>query len=186
MTRPIFPSLVCAENSRNYATIGIISCHFLHWRGLFPPNLDFPEHKQCVERERGSGSLAKKKNNQSVCRMEGGMGQRAMEVLVPSWGEFNISLAAALLIIFLYTLFHTLSSDIQTGLSPLPEIHPSHPTSALLLPSDEMVSTKVEWRSSFVYMIKLELLAAKKPNWCKHKWHIGSLCCHHLWLTETF
>lgn len=89
------------------------------------------------------------------------MGQRAMEVLVPSWGEFNISLAAALLIIFLYTLFHTLSSDIQTGLSPLPEIHPSHPTSGLLLPSDEMVSTKVEWRSSFVYMIKLELLAAK-------------------------
>lgn len=89
------------------------------------------------------------------------MGQRAMEVLVPSWGEFNISLAAALLIIYLYTLFHTLSSDIQTGLSPLPEIHPSHPTSALLLPSDEMVSTKVEWRSSFVYMIKLELLAAK-------------------------
>eukprot|EP01018_Ginkgo_biloba_P037325 Gb_02858 [translate_table: standard] len=38
------------------------------------------------------------------------MGQMAMDILVPSWGEFNVSLAAALFIISLFTLYHNIAS----------------------------------------------------------------------------
>ncbi|KAH9314141.1 hypothetical protein KI387_022768, partial [Taxus chinensis] len=94
----------------------------------------------------------------------------AVEALVPSWGEFNLSLAAALLIILLFALSHfnaAICSAAENANSRIPavkDLNSAEPD--LFLPNDdaklkETGPSKVEWRSSFVYMIKLELLAAK-------------------------
>ncbi|GLJ39265.1 hypothetical protein SUGI_0801270 [Cryptomeria japonica] len=97
--------------------------------------------------------------------------QTAAEILVPSQGEFSVSLAAAIVVIVVFTVFHIYgicsweqALPIQTSFAV------QHFTNSVAAPElfisshdkvKEMGPSKVEWRSSFVYMIKLDLLAAK-------------------------
>ncbi|XP_057838545.1 BAG-associated GRAM protein 1 isoform X1 [Cryptomeria japonica] len=101
------------------------------------------------------------------------MGQMVGDVLLPSWGEFNLSLAAAIFIIVLFALSRFNSTicpaaeNVGKGIPVAKDlISAASQGEDLFIPDDdtkrkEMAPSKEEWRSSFVYMIKLELLAAK-------------------------
>ncbi|KAG6549689.1 hypothetical protein Mapa_008668 [Marchantia paleacea] len=103
--------------------------------------------------------------------------EKAFEVLVPSWGEINVSLAAAVLLVLVVSILqHTLveeqqgaSNRSQKGVLPgefavdgnrysdMLEHDPNSSTGGVQ--SREFPSRS--WDSAFVYMIRLELLAAK-------------------------
>ncbi|KAG0611574.1 hypothetical protein M758_7G150700 [Ceratodon purpureus] len=93
----------------------------------------------------------------------------AMDVFIPSWGEINVSLAAAVLFILLMIYFQHLfmendaSKDLEEeNVLQLPAI-PELENAVLNDPSAQAVVKGVtkDWGSSFVYLIRLELLAAR-------------------------
>eukprot|EP00249_Psilotum_nudum_P021264 c28039_g1_i1 orf=579-2456(+) len=99
-----------------------------------------------------------------------GVKEVVLEILVPSWREINISLAAALVVVLLYSFFQYASSWEENRCKddvyrPTPSL--SIPDSEIAVGSDAnktkeiMSSGKTEWQSLYVYVIKLELLAAK-------------------------
>ncbi|KAL3700236.1 hypothetical protein R1sor_018258 [Riccia sorocarpa] len=107
----------------------------------------------------------------------GSVTERMLEVFVPSWGEINISLLAAVLLVLLVSLLqHTLLEDRQarksgsrkgqlSRISETDKITLNDPSGRDANPSSGMTPPKEvatrDWDSDFVYMIRLELLAAK-------------------------
>ncbi|KAJ7568211.1 hypothetical protein O6H91_01G023400 [Diphasiastrum complanatum] len=90
--------------------------------------------------------------------------EMALEVLVPSWGELNISLAAAVLLLLLFGFLRQVERFNQeipdSSLSPPREIDLKAYKDPGARISDTRPS-KVELGSSFIFLIRLELLAAK-------------------------
>jgi hypothetical protein len=93
----------------------------------------------------------------------------AMDVFIPSWGEINLSLAAAVLFILLVSYFqHVLTGNDtskdsgEENVLQLPAI-PELENVVLNDPSAQVIAKGVtkDWGSSFVYLIRLELLAAR-------------------------
>ncbi|CAM6115915.1 unnamed protein product [Calypogeia fissa] len=102
----------------------------------------------------------------------GGLAERALEVLVPSWGEINVTLATAVLLVLLVSfLQHSFveqnheekeksrrSGEIESNGSKVADSQPPSAKASATNPKE--VSAR-DWGSPFVYMIRLELLAAK-------------------------
>lgn len=99
-----------------------------------------------------------------------GIMEQALEILVPSWREINVSVVAALAVVLFYSfLQHAMAWDVNN----CDEGHLSSNTSLSGRDNTQFVTDstsknkespaagKTDWRSSFVYVIKLELLAAK-------------------------
>lgn len=89
--------------------------------------------------------------------------QRALEILVPSCGEVQVSLAAAVVVVVFYCFLQHVNSRVDgmiLAISSGDALQAGRGTVARN--SNEFPALgKPEWRSSFVYVIKLELLAAK-------------------------
>eukprot|EP00250_Pteridium_aquilinum_P012317 c20652_g1_i1 orf=396-2258(+) len=89
--------------------------------------------------------------------------QHALVILVPSYAEIRVSLAAVFLVVVLYCFLQYVN-DRAVGrivaTSSTDILQPSKGPAPTHLNGLQAVG-KSEWRSSFVYVIKVELLAAK-------------------------
>ncbi|KAL2651574.1 hypothetical protein R1flu_019702 [Riccia fluitans] len=107
----------------------------------------------------------------------GNVTERALKVFVPSWGEINISLLAAVLLVLIVSFFqHTLldereggksggrkgelSREFETNKSAFSDFSGHDASSSNGMTQSKEVATR-SWDSDFIYMIRLELLAAK-------------------------
>ncbi|XP_052293177.1 BAG-associated GRAM protein 1 isoform X8 [Citrus sinensis] len=83
--------------------------------------------------------------------------ETAMEILVPSWWEIQVTVAASLCVIASYWFFFSKTGDFGVDRSQLVE---SSSISAID-DKDKMVQFKGDPQTNSAYLIKLELLAAK-------------------------
>ncbi|KAL9431940.1 hypothetical protein AB3S75_027029 [Citrus x aurantiifolia] len=83
--------------------------------------------------------------------------ETAMEILVPSWWEIQVTVAASLCVIASYWFFFSKTEDFGVDRSQLVE---SSSISAID-DKDKMVQFKGDPQTNSAYLIKLELLAAK-------------------------
>ncbi|XP_073395315.1 BAG-associated GRAM protein 1 isoform X1 [Physcomitrium patens] len=98
-----------------------------------------------------------------------GLQKMAMDVFIPSWGEINLSLAAAVVFIFLLSCYqHFLAGDdtskdiVEEKVLHLPAI-PELEDVVLSSTTAQAVVRGVtnDWDGLFVYLIRFELLAAR-------------------------
>ncbi|KAK9205725.1 hypothetical protein WN943_015994 [Citrus x changshan-huyou] len=83
--------------------------------------------------------------------------ETAMEILVPSWWEIQVTVAASLCVIASYWFFFSKTGDFGVDRSQLVE----NSSISAIDDKDKMVQFKGDPQTNSAYLIKLELLAAK-------------------------
>ncbi|KAH9783133.1 BAG-associated GRAM protein 1 [Citrus sinensis] len=83
--------------------------------------------------------------------------ETAMEILVPSWWEIQVTVAASLCVIASYWCFFSKTGDFGVDRSQLVE----NSSISAIDDKDKMVQFKGDPQTNSAYLIKLELLAAK-------------------------
>ncbi|KAK9200721.1 hypothetical protein WN944_015919 [Citrus x changshan-huyou] len=83
--------------------------------------------------------------------------ETAMEILVPSWWEIQVTVAASLCVIASYWCFFSKTGDFGVDRSQLAE----NSSISAIDDKDKMVQFKGDPQTNSAYLIKLELLAAK-------------------------